>query len=165
MNTTASNQQAGCHQEIIRLDGVSFSFDSQVVLSDVSFRVMERDFVGLIGSNGAGKTTLLRMIVGLTQPQKGSISCSVPPRTSSRNGTRSGTSRKETISTRYFPLRSGKWSCPGCTAARSCSAEYPKKTQTVARTRLEHCKSRISATRGLARCREDSSSECSWPAR
>ncbi|QMV44228.1 metal ABC transporter ATP-binding protein [Cohnella cholangitidis] len=74
MNTTASNQQAGCHQEIIRLDGVSFSFDSQVVLSDVSFRVMERDFVGLIGSNGAGKTTLLRMIVGLTQPQKGSIS-------------------------------------------------------------------------------------------
>ncbi|WP_239613817.1 metal ABC transporter ATP-binding protein [Cohnella mopanensis] len=73
MNTTASIQQAGCHQEIIRLDGVSFSFDSQVVLSDVSFKIMERDFVGLIGSNGAGKTTLLRMIVGLTQPQKGSI--------------------------------------------------------------------------------------------
>jgi zinc transport system ATP-binding protein len=74
MNTSAELQQAGCHQEIIRLDGVSFSFDSQVILSDVSFKVMERDFVGLIGSNGAGKTTLLRMIVGLTRPQSGAIS-------------------------------------------------------------------------------------------
>jgi len=74
MNNNAATQQTGCHQEIIRLDGVSFSFDSQVILSDVSFKIMERDFVGLIGSNGAGKTTLLRMIVGLNRPQKGSIS-------------------------------------------------------------------------------------------
>lgn len=64
----------GCHKEIVSLDGVSFSFDSQTILSDVSFTIKERDFVGLIGSNGAGKTTLLRMIVGLTQPQNGSIS-------------------------------------------------------------------------------------------
>ncbi len=74
MNNSETMQQAGCHQEIIRLDGISFSFDSQVIMSDVSFKVMERDFVGLIGSNGAGKTTLLRMIVGLNRPQKGSIS-------------------------------------------------------------------------------------------
>ncbi|WP_256757145.1 metal ABC transporter ATP-binding protein [Cohnella sp. WQ 127256] len=73
MNNNEFIQQAGCHREIIRLDGVSFSFDSQVILSDVSFKIMERDFVGLIGSNGAGKTTLLRMIVGLTRPQSGSI--------------------------------------------------------------------------------------------
>ncbi len=74
MNSNASLQQPGCHREIIKLDGVSFSFDSQTILSDVSFTVKERDFVGLIGSNGAGKTTLLRMIVGLNRPQKGSIS-------------------------------------------------------------------------------------------
>jgi zinc transport system ATP-binding protein len=64
----------GCHQEIIKLDGVSFSYDSQNILTDVSFTVKERDFVGLIGSNGAGKTTLLRMIVGLNRPHKGTIS-------------------------------------------------------------------------------------------
>ncbi|BBI33052.1 metal ABC transporter ATP-binding protein [Cohnella abietis] len=74
MNGNEILQQPSCHQEIIRLDNVSFAHDSQVILSDVSFRIMERDFVGLIGSNGAGKTTLLRMIVGLTRPQKGSIS-------------------------------------------------------------------------------------------
>ncbi|MFC5467909.1 metal ABC transporter ATP-binding protein [Cohnella suwonensis] len=65
--------QAGCHREIVRLDGVSYAYDSQTILSDVSFKILERDFVGLIGANGAGKTTLLRMIVGLTRPQQGSI--------------------------------------------------------------------------------------------
>lgn len=71
---TRTQTQAVCHREIIRLDGVSFSYESQPILKDVSFTVQERDFVGLIGPNGAGKTTLLRMIVGLIRPQKGSIS-------------------------------------------------------------------------------------------
>jgi zinc transport system ATP-binding protein len=74
MNAIDSLQQSVCHQEIIRLANLSFSFDSQTILSDVSFTIKERDFVGLIGSNGAGKTTLLRMIVGLTRPQRGEIS-------------------------------------------------------------------------------------------
>jgi zinc transport system ATP-binding protein len=73
MSGAASAIQAGCHQEIVKLDGVSFSYDSQSILQGVSFTIMERDFVGLIGSNGAGKTTLLRMIVGLARPQKGSV--------------------------------------------------------------------------------------------
>jgi zinc transport system ATP-binding protein len=73
-NPSQMSSQPGCHQEIIRLDKVSFSYDSKMILSDVSFTIKERDFVGLIGSNGAGKTTLLRMIVGLSKPQKGSIS-------------------------------------------------------------------------------------------
>lgn len=74
--TRIDQQQAivGCHKEIIKLNDVAFSFESQKILSGVSFTVKERDFVGLIGSNGAGKTTLLRMIVGLTEPKKGSIS-------------------------------------------------------------------------------------------
>lgn len=75
MNNNAGLQpQQGCHREIIKLDKVSFSFDSQSIISDVSFTVKERDFVGLIGSNGAGKTTLLKMIVGLNRPNKGEIS-------------------------------------------------------------------------------------------
>ncbi|MFC4599219.1 metal ABC transporter ATP-binding protein [Cohnella hongkongensis] len=74
MDAAASINETSCHQEIVRLNGVSFSYDNQPILQDVSFRIMERDFVGLIGSNGAGKTTLLRMIVGLTRPQKGTIS-------------------------------------------------------------------------------------------
>ncbi|WP_276351991.1 metal ABC transporter ATP-binding protein [Cohnella caldifontis] len=65
--------QLNCHPEIIALDRVSFSFGNKPVLSDLSFRIRERDFVGLIGPNGAGKSTLLRLIVGLLKPDAGSI--------------------------------------------------------------------------------------------
>jgi len=67
------SNQAFCHQNVIELADVSFSYEQKPVLQDVSFGVQERDFVGLIGSNGAGKTTLLRMIVGLIKPDSGSI--------------------------------------------------------------------------------------------
>lgn len=73
MKSNNTAPAAFCHDKIIELDGVSFSYNDQKVISDFSFGVNERDFVGVIGSNGAGKTTLLRMMVGLLQPTKGEI--------------------------------------------------------------------------------------------
>jgi zinc transport system ATP-binding protein len=64
---------AGCHQSIVTVDDVSFFYESKQVVNDLHFTVLERDFVGLIGSNGAGKTTLLKMIVGLLKPTRGEI--------------------------------------------------------------------------------------------
>ncbi|MFC4777433.1 metal ABC transporter ATP-binding protein [Paenibacillus sp. GCM10023252] len=74
-----TNEQAApvrdlsCHQEIIAMEDICFSYQHQSVISQLQFSVKERDFVGLIGSNGAGKTTLLRMIVGLLKPDSGNI--------------------------------------------------------------------------------------------
>ncbi|MDB4867192.1 MAG: transporter ATP-binding protein [Cohnella sp.] len=65
--------EPGCHRQIVTLDDVSFSFGTKPVLSNLSFHIQERDFVGLIGSNGAGKTTLLQLIVGLLKPDSGRI--------------------------------------------------------------------------------------------
>src|SRR5690606_38133035 len=48
-------------------------YEGANLIEHLSFQVMERDFIGLIGSNGAGKTTLLKMIVGLLKPSKGEI--------------------------------------------------------------------------------------------
>ncbi|GIP58052.1 metal ABC transporter ATP-binding protein [Paenibacillus woosongensis] len=62
-----------CHDNIIELADVSFSYKDKNVISNFSFTVKERDFVGVIGSNGAGKTTLLRMMVGLLSPTDGEI--------------------------------------------------------------------------------------------
>ena len=62
-----------CHNEVITAEHVSFSYQHKAVISDISFSVKERDFVGLIGTNGAGKTTLLRMLVGLSRPTSGVI--------------------------------------------------------------------------------------------
>lgn len=71
MNVTESGQF--CHKPVIEITDLSFAYESKLVLDQVNICVQERDFVGLIGTNGAGKTTLLRMIVGLLQPDQGSI--------------------------------------------------------------------------------------------
>ncbi|MCM3633191.1 metal ABC transporter ATP-binding protein [Paenibacillus camelliae] len=62
-----------CHRDIITVDSVSFSYQQRDVFKNVSFSVMERDFIGLIGTNGAGKTTMLRIIVGLLKPTSGEV--------------------------------------------------------------------------------------------
>ena len=43
------------------------------VLQDVSFEVMEGEFVSIVGKSGAGKTTLIRMILGLEVPTHGNV--------------------------------------------------------------------------------------------
>jgi len=43
-------------------------------LDDVGFEVGPGESVGIVGQNGAGKSTLLKLIVGTTQPSRGSFS-------------------------------------------------------------------------------------------
>lgn len=43
------------------------------VLKDINFTIRYGDIVGLIGLNGAGKSTLLKTILGLIEPQEGSV--------------------------------------------------------------------------------------------
>ncbi|MCL6604241.1 MAG: metal ABC transporter ATP-binding protein [Paenibacillus sp.] len=62
-----------CHQHMIEVKDLSFSYGEQKVISGLNYTVKERDFVGIIGSNGAGKTTLLKMIVGLLPATSGEI--------------------------------------------------------------------------------------------
>lgn len=53
--------------------GVSKSFGNVRALSDVSFAVPSGEIVGLLGPNGAGKSTMMKAILGLVQPDAGSI--------------------------------------------------------------------------------------------
>ena len=72
----------------IELDHVSFSWGRQAgdrALDDVSLRVEQNDFLGLIGPNGGGKTTLLKVMLGLLSPQAGRVRIfGQPPRQASR---------------------------------------------------------------------------------
>jgi zinc transport system ATP-binding protein len=58
---------------LLEIKSLSASYDNNIVLEDINFRVNENDFIGVIGPNGGGKTTLLKIILGLIRPVKGSI--------------------------------------------------------------------------------------------
>ncbi len=59
--------------EAIKVENLSFRYNSIEVLSNVSFGVEAGDYIGLVGPNGSGKSTLIKVILGLLEPVRGSI--------------------------------------------------------------------------------------------
>src|SRR5262245_44704265 len=58
---------------VLRVVGVSKSFGSNEVLSDVTFEVAKGETVCVLGPSGSGKSTLLRCINWLENPDSGHI--------------------------------------------------------------------------------------------
>lgn len=58
---------------ILSFEHVSFSYDREQILDDISFHISENEFAGIIGPNGGGKTTLLKLIMGFLKPSQGII--------------------------------------------------------------------------------------------
>lgn len=61
----------------IEVKDLSFNYDGEPVLSDITFTVDAGEFVMLTGENGAAKTTLLRNILGLLKPTTGKVGMSL----------------------------------------------------------------------------------------
>lgn len=60
--------------EIIKIENLSFSYNTTPLLDNINLTVFEDDFLGIVGPNGGGKSTLIKLILGLLIPQAGSIS-------------------------------------------------------------------------------------------
>jgi len=58
---------------VLEVNDVNVSFGKRKVLEDVSFFVPVGEFLCLCGPNGAGKSTLLKVILGLIEPDSGTI--------------------------------------------------------------------------------------------
>ncbi len=58
---------------VIDIEGVYFSYDSDLILENINLSVEEGDFLAIIGPNGGGKSTLLKLILGLKKAKKGSV--------------------------------------------------------------------------------------------
>ena len=59
--------------KVIVFNDVTKSFGDKVLFEHLSFSLPPAGIVGVIGPNGAGKTTLFRLIMGIEQPDAGSI--------------------------------------------------------------------------------------------
>jgi branched-chain amino acid transport system ATP-binding protein len=58
---------------VLQVDDVVVRFGGVTALDRVGFALDEGELLGLIGPNGAGKTTLLRAIIGVVEPNAGSV--------------------------------------------------------------------------------------------
>jgi ATP-binding cassette, subfamily B, bacterial MsbA len=60
-------------REGIEFDRVTFAYDQEPVLQDISFKARRGDVVALVGASGAGKSTLVDLIPRFYQPTSGRI--------------------------------------------------------------------------------------------
>ena len=59
--------------KVIEFKDVSKGFGDKLLFENLSFSLPPAGIVGVIGPNGAGKTTLFRLIMGIEEPDTGSI--------------------------------------------------------------------------------------------
>jgi ATP-binding cassette subfamily F protein 3 len=59
---------------VISVEEISKSYGGQVLFRDLSWRIAERERIGLVGPNGAGKTTICRILAGVDEPDTGRVS-------------------------------------------------------------------------------------------
>ena len=60
--------------KVLEVKGLKKKLGKREIIKDISFSVEEGEIFGFFGPNGAGKTTTIRMLVGLINPNGGSIS-------------------------------------------------------------------------------------------
>jgi ATP-binding cassette subfamily F protein uup len=58
---------------VVDVRSVSFGFGENVIIRDLSTRILRGDRVGIIGPNGSGKSTLLRLVLGELKPDRGEV--------------------------------------------------------------------------------------------
>lgn len=59
--------------DFIKVENVSFSYDENIVLNNISLSVKEGEFVALLGHNGCGKSTMAKLFNVLLTPNSGTV--------------------------------------------------------------------------------------------
>jgi len=60
-------------EELLRLQGLSFSYSESRVIDEISFSVKAGEITSIVGTNGAGKSTMAKLICGFETPDEGKI--------------------------------------------------------------------------------------------
>ncbi len=68
-----SHQHLPLLQNQIQVNNLGFGYDNSPILANINMNIPKGSTIALVGPTGAGKTTLVNLLVGLLQPQQGSI--------------------------------------------------------------------------------------------
>jgi ATP-binding cassette ChvD family protein len=82
---------------VVEVDHLDKGFDGRPLIKDLSFTLPRNGIVGVIGPNGVGKTTLFKTIVGLEQPDSGTVRVGDTVKLSYVDQSRAGIDPKKTV--------------------------------------------------------------------
>jgi ATP-binding cassette ChvD family protein len=82
---------------VVEVDHLDKGYDGRTLIKDLSFTLPRNGIVGVIGPNGVGKTTLFKTIVGLEQPDSGSVKVGETVKLSYVDQSRAGIDPKKNV--------------------------------------------------------------------
>jgi ABC-type Mn2+/Zn2+ transport system ATPase subunit len=100
----------------IDIKRLNVSYDQKIVLKDVNISIQKGKITGIVGPNGAGKSTLFKSILGLLEPNTGTIKI---------EGSNIESTKKRTA---YVPQKDGvNWEFPATVYDVVLMGRYPHK--------------------------------------
>lgn len=125
----------GQQDAAIELSGICLSLGGQKILDEVDLRVMEKDYLAIIGPNGGGKTTLLKVMLGLLHPDKGTVAMFGKPPKYTRHLV--GYVPQDPLSDRDFPATAWDVTLMGRSARRGLFRRYTTDDRSKAEEALQ----------------------------
>ena len=61
------------NNDVIEIEHLQKSFDGKMILKDINLRVKKSENVVILGKSGIGKSVLIKCLVGLIEPDQGSV--------------------------------------------------------------------------------------------
>jgi zinc transport system ATP-binding protein len=114
---------------LVDIQNITVGYGENIVLRNISLKIYEQDFLGIVGPNGGGKTTLVKTILGLLKPVSGTI---VFPDKGVKN--RTGYMPQIHLIDRKFPILAAEVVESGLMAAKNMSkSEKKEKAAAIAR--------------------------------
>lgn len=112
---------------IVELNNITFSYGAVTVLENASLSIHRGDYTGVVGGNGSGKTTLLKIMLGLLEPDEGTVKLFNTVLQSFSNWEKIGyVSQQATHLEMRFPVTVQEVVLMGCARRRGLLSSYNK---------------------------------------
>ncbi|MEY4020702.1 MAG: hypothetical protein RL484_854, partial [Actinomycetota bacterium] len=82
---------------VIEVNNLTKGFGDRVLIEDLSFTLPRNGIVGIIGPNGAGKTTLFKTLMGMEEPDSGTVKIGETVKISYVDQSRGGIDAKKSL--------------------------------------------------------------------
>ncbi len=116
---------------LIQCKNLTVGYEGQAVVKNLSFEVVEGDYLCIVGENGSGKSTLMKTLLGLKSPQSGEIVFG-----GGLKQTEIGYLPQQTAAQKDFPATVKEVVLSGCLGARGLSPFYSKENKKRAKDNI-----------------------------